>query len=93
MRLGGAGSDDVIRVTQCEVVMGGHVVWGLLGLPSHCPGFIIPLRVRLWVGLQGRVRVCGRGDGWFIGAGVDADGRIRVGSIGSGSDSARGWGF
>ena len=63
---------SLARVTQCEVVMGGNVVWGLLGLPSHCPGFIVPLLVRLWVGLQERVRLCGRG-GWFGGAGVDAD--------------------
>ena len=58
MRLGGAGSGDVMRVTQCEIVMGVDVGWGSLGLPSHYPGFIVPLLVRLWVGLQGRVRVC-----------------------------------
>ena len=93
VRLGGAGSSDVIRVTQCEIVMGVDVGWGPLGLPSHYPGFIVPLLVRLWVGLQGRVRVCGRGDGWIGGAGVDVDGRICVDSIGRRSDCARGWGF
>ena len=42
MRLGGTGSDYPACVSQCEVVTGGYVLWGLLGLPPHCLCFIVP---------------------------------------------------
>jgi hypothetical protein len=89
MRLGGAGPDDPTRALQCKVVFGGDVLWGLLRLPPHCLCFIVSLRVRLWVGLYGRVRLCDRGDGCVGDAGVGVDRCTRISSISGGSDGAR----
>ena len=79
VRLGGAGPDDLThsRAThpqshsvRSEVVTGGTVLWGLLGLPPHCPCFIVPLRVRLWVGLHGWVLGLMRFDAHWLAARV-----------------------
>ena len=96
MRLGGAGPDDPTRVLQCEVVFRGNVLWGLLKLPPsplpHC--FNVSLRVRLWAGLYGRVRLCDRSDGCVDDVGVGVNRCTRINSSGTcRSDSARVWGF
>ena len=57
MRLGGARFSDCTCVLPCEVVMGGVVAWKLLGLPPLHNGLAVLLRVRLWVGMQERVRL------------------------------------
>ena len=65
------------------------MLWDLLGLPLYCLCLIVPLRVRLWVGLHERVRLCDCGDGCVGDAGVGVDSCICSNSISGGSDGAR----
>ena len=90
VRLGGAGPDDFAHALQYGVVFGGGVLWGLLKLPPHCLCFLVSLWVRLWVGLDVRVRLCGRGDGCDGDAGVGVSRCARITSTSGGSDGA--WG-
>ena len=52
--------------------------------------FLISLRVRLWVRLYERVRLCGHGDGCDGDAGVDVSRCARITSTSGGPDGA--WG-
>ena len=93
MRLGGVGPDDLTRALSCEVVFGGSVLWGLTELPHPCLYFLISLRVRLWVGLYVRVRLCGRGDGCDGDAVVGVSRCARITSTSGRPDGAWVWGF